>query len=79
MFSLISGQLSWNFGIRAGLSFCFCTSVVSLSADFEKGGACLIMSDVWSRAWCETQKVPNFAVKGKEFILPAFAKPNIMQ
>ena len=25
----------------------------------------IIMSDVWSRAWCETQKIPNFAVKGK--------------
>ena len=25
------------------------------------------MSDVWSRAWCETQKIPNFAVKGKNF------------
>ena len=23
------------------------------------------MSDVWSRAFCESQKVPNFAVKGK--------------
>ena len=23
------------------------------------------MSDVWSRAWCETQTVPNFALKGK--------------
>jgi len=22
------------------------------------------MSDVWSRAWCETQNVPNFALKG---------------
>ena len=27
----------------------------------------IIMSDVWSRAWCETQKIPNFAVKGKNF------------
>ena len=24
------------------------------------------MSDVWSRAWCETQNVPNFALKGKQ-------------
>ena len=24
------------------------------------------MSDVWSRAWCETQNVPNFALKGNE-------------
>jgi len=22
------------------------------------------MTDIWSRAWCETQKIPNFAVKG---------------
>ena len=25
------------------------------------------MSDIWSRAWCETQKIPNFAVKGEHF------------
>ena len=25
------------------------------------------MCDVWSRAWCETQKVPNFAVRGENF------------
>ena len=23
------------------------------------------MSDIWSRAWCQTQTVPNFALKGK--------------
>ena len=23
------------------------------------------MSDIWSRAWCETQRIPNFALKGK--------------
>ena len=28
-----------------------------------------IMTDIWSRAWCETQKIPNFAVKGKKHFI----------
>jgi len=32
----------------------------SLGEGGEEGG----MSDIWSRAWCQTQTVPNFALKG---------------
>ena len=41
----------------------FVINVLCIFSDIVIDGH--VMSDVWSRAWCETQNVPNFALKGK--------------